>query len=82
MKIEIIFQVADFGLAQFETSKKQNSHSLGALRYRSPEMLATFKEYSAAIDVWAIGCIFAELFIRKPIFPGNNEIEQLQKIFE
>ena len=37
--------------------------------------------YDAGVDVWSVGCILAELFLRKPFFPGNNHIEQLKLIF-
>jgi cyclin-dependent kinase 7 len=50
-------------------------------RYRAPELLFGAKFYSSAIDVWSVGCIFAELLLRVPYFPGNTDIEQLCRIF-
>ena len=38
--------------------------------------------YATPVDIWSCGCIFAELFLRKPLFPGQNERDQLSKIFE
>jgi serine/threonine protein kinase len=38
--------------------------------------------YATPIDIWSCGCIFAELFIRKPLFPGKYELDQLSKIFD
>lgn len=52
------------------------------LWYRSPELLLGCKEYSTAVDVWSVGCIFAELLLMKALWPGKNEIDQLNKIFK
>merc|ERR1711920_405776 len=49
--------------------------------YRAPELLFGAKEYGSAVDVWSVGCIFAELLLRAPIFPGLSELDQLGKIF-
>ena len=43
-------------------------------------MILTWKEYTKAIDMWSVGCIFAELFHRKPLFPGNNYLHQITTI--
>ena len=45
--------------------------------YRAPELLLSCDHYSAAIDVWSVGCILAELLRRKPYFPGKNYMDQL-----
>ena len=49
--------------------------------YRPPELLFGAKFYSSTVDIWSVGCIFAELILRVPLFPGNSDIEQLGKIF-
>ena len=49
--------------------------------YRAPELLFGAKLYGASVDIWAIGCIFAELLMRRPLFRGNSDIDQLGKIF-
>ena len=51
------------------------------LWYRSPEVLLT-TSYATPVDIWSCGCIFAELFRRKPLFSGQSEADQLSKIFE
>ena len=51
------------------------------LWYRPPEILLGEKVYSTAVDIWSIGCIFAELVTKKPLFPGDSEIDQLFRIF-
>ena len=49
-------------------------------RYRAPEILLRSKRYNAAVDVWAAGCIMAELMSLVPLFPGANESDELLKI--
>jgi serine/threonine protein kinase len=44
------------------------------LYYRSPELLLEMNEYATPVDVWSIGCIFAELAINQPLFKGENEM--------
>ncbi|PPR96417.1 hypothetical protein GOBAR_AA24249 [Gossypium barbadense] len=51
-------------------------------QYRPPELLLGATKYGPAVDMWSVGCIFAELLHGKPIFPGKDEPEQLNKIFE
>ena len=48
--------------------------------YRAPEIMLSCQEYSKAIDVWSLGCIFGEMLLRKPLFPGNDYIHQLKLI--
>ena len=45
--------------------------------YRAPEIMFQHQKYTAAVDVWAVGCIFAELILRKPLMPAGSEKEQL-----
>ena len=42
------------------------------LWYRAPEILLGGKTYSCAVDLWSIGCIFAELINQRPLFPGES----------
>ena len=49
---------------------------------RPPELLLGAQQYGPAIDLWSVGCIFAEILNRKPILPGSNEFEQLSMIFQ
>ena len=48
--------------------------------YRAPELLLSCTEYTSSIDVWSVGCIFAELLGRKPLFPGKDYVHQLNLI--
>ena len=52
------------------------------LWYRAPEVLLGSRHYSTAIDMWSVGCIFAEMVMQgHPLFPGDSEIDQIFKIF-
>nr|XP_021491865.1 cyclin-dependent kinase 3 [Meriones unguiculatus] len=51
------------------------------LWYRAPEILLGSKFYSTAVDIWSVGCIFAEMVTGKALFPGDSEIDQLFRIF-
>ena len=51
------------------------------LFYRAPEILLGGKTYDMAVDVWSLGCIFAEMLTKHPLFPGDSEIDQLFRIF-
>lgn len=51
------------------------------LWYRAPEVLLGSRHYSTAIDMWSVGCIFAEMAMRTPLFPGDSEIDEIFRIF-
>ncbi|XP_054707252.1 cyclin-dependent kinase 4-like [Uloborus diversus] len=76
-----IVKLADFGLARLYTSNVTLTSVVVTLWYRPPEVLMA-QPYGTAVDVWSCGCILAELYRRKPLFPGENEVDQLAKIFE
>ncbi|AAF24839.1 putative protein-serine/threonine kinase CMGC-CDK-CDK7 family [Arabidopsis thaliana] len=75
-------KLADFGLARiFGSPGRKFTHQVFARWYRAPELLFGAKQYDGAVDVWAAGCIFAELLLRRPFLQGNSDIDQLSKIF-
>ncbi|KAJ8472015.1 hypothetical protein OPV22_026358 [Ensete ventricosum] len=75
-------KLADFGLARiFGSPDRKFTHQVFALWYRAPELLYGAKQYGAGVDVWAAGCIFAELLLRRPFLQGSSDIDQLGKIF-
>jgi len=49
--------------------------------YRPPELLFGARYYSTAVDIWSVGCIFAELMLRIPYLPGEGDMDQLKTIF-
>ncbi|XP_032426083.1 cyclin-dependent kinase 11B isoform X1 [Xiphophorus hellerii] len=78
-----ILKVGDFGLArEYGSPLKQYTPVVVTLWYRSPELLLGAKEYSTAVDMWSVGCIFGELLTQKPLFPGKSEIDQINKIYK
>lgn len=50
--------------------------------YRAPEIILGSKSYSKAIDIWSFGCIVAETFMGKPLFPGNSTLDQLERVLK
>ncbi|CAA0218967.1 unnamed protein product [Arabidopsis thaliana] len=82
---EGILKVADFGLANFcnaSGNKQPLTSRVVTLWYRPPELLLGATEYGASVDLWSVGCVFAELLIGKPVLQGRTEVEQLHKIFK
>jgi cyclin-dependent kinase 7 len=76
--------LADFGLAKiFGTPERVLSPQACTLWYRAPELLFGATRYGEAADMWSIGCVFAELILRVPLFASEvgSEIDQLAKIF-
>jgi mitogen-activated protein kinase 1/3 len=80
-------KVCDFGLARGVARDVDPSSAEAELTeyvvtrwYRAPEIMLSCQVYSKAIDMWSVGCIFAELLGRKPLFPGEDYIHQLQII--
>ncbi len=78
-------KLADFGLARFYHKHRTSldyTNRVITLWYRPPELLLGGTAYGPAVDVWSAGCIMIEIFTRKAIFPGQDEIQQLQLIYE
>lgn len=75
-------KLADFGLAKlFGSPDRRYTPQCVTRWYRAPELLFGSEQYGPSVDIWAVGCIFAELMLRTPYFPGENDIDQLGKIF-
>eukprot|EP01083_Nonionella_stella_P050129 133437_1 len=75
--------LCDWGLARlFSNPLKKHTSKVVTLWYRAPELLFGINVYHTAIDMWAVGCIVAELLQHKPLLPGKNEIQQIQLIYE
>lgn len=73
-------KIADFGLAREIRSAPPYTDYVSTRWYRAPEVLLRSTNYSSPIDVWALGCIMAELYTLRPLFPGSSEIDELFKI--
>jgi cyclin-dependent kinase len=76
-------KIADFGLGRAcgLIQNRVMTAEVVTLWYRAPEILLGCEVYTEAVDMWSIGCIFAELFQGTPLFPGDSEIDQTLKIF-
>lgn len=75
-------KIADLGLARaFTLPMKKYTHEILTLWYRAPEVLLGATHYSTAVDIWSVGCIFAELVTKQPLFAGDSELQQLLHIF-
>jgi serine/threonine protein kinase len=69
-----ILKLADFGLARASgIPVKSFTHEVVTLWYRPPDVLLGSKNYNTSIDIWSVGCIFAEMSNLKPLFAGSNE---------
>lgn len=77
-----ILKIGDFGLAKFYGSpNRAMTHQVVTRWYRSPELLFGARQYGVGVDIWAVGCILAELLLRVPFLPGESDLDQLTKIF-
>ncbi|XP_021936620.1 cyclin-dependent kinase 7 isoform X1 [Zootermopsis nevadensis] len=78
-----VLKIGDFGLAKFHGSPSRvYTHQVVTRWYRAPELLFGARMYGAGIDMWAIGCILAELLLRVPFLPGDSDLDQLTRIFQ
>ena len=71
-----IVKIADFGNSKFYVPKKHNSPYNVTQFYRAPELFLAYCDYNNKIDVWAAGCILAELIWLEPFFHGNSDSDQ------
>ena len=69
-------KICDFGLARtFSVPSGPYSHDVVTLNYRAPEIILKYPEYSIPIDIWSIGCIFAEMYLGHPLFLMSSDSE-------
>ena len=76
--------IGDFGLARkyYNTIDPPiMTHEICTLWYRPPEVLLGARKYSTSVDIWSIGCVFAEIILKKVLLPGDSEIDQLMRTF-
>uniref|UniRef100_A0AAY4BLM3 Cyclin-dependent kinase 7 n=1 Tax=Denticeps clupeoides TaxID=299321 RepID=A0AAY4BLM3_9TELE len=78
-----VLKIADFGLAKaFGSPNRVYTHQVVTRWYRAPELLFGARMYGVGVDMWAVGCILAELLLRLPFLAGDSDLDQLTKIFE
>lgn len=75
-------KIADFGLARTTSESDFMTEYVVTRWYRAPELLLNCSEYTAAIDIWSVGCIFMEILNREALFPGRDYVQQLRLITE
>ena len=77
-----IVKIADLGLGSaFTVPVKKYTHEIVTLWYRALEVLLGATHYSLPVDIWAVGCIFAEMSRMQALFTGDFEVQQLMNIF-
>ena len=69
-------KIADFGLARETRSRPPYTEYVSTRWYRAPELLLRTPRYNSPIDMWAAGCIMAELYLKRPLFPGTSEVSE------
>lgn len=75
-----VVKLADFGLAREIRSRPPYTDYVSTRWYRAPEVLLRSLNYNSPIDLWACGCIMAELYTFRPLFPGGSEPDEIYKI--
>nr|GEW39004.1 mitogen-activated protein kinase homolog MMK2 [Tanacetum cinerariifolium] len=75
-------KIGDFGLARTTSETDFMTEYVVTRWYRAPELLLNCSEYTAAIDIWSVGCILGEIMTRQPLFPGRDYVHQLRLITE
>ncbi|KAJ5624190.1 hypothetical protein N7510_000499 [Penicillium lagena] len=81
----LINENCDLKLCDFGLARVQEAHMTGYVStryYRAPEIMLTWRRYNEKVDIWSAGCIFAELILGRPLFPGKNHIDQFCVITE
>mmetsp|Transcript_54758 Transcript_54758/g.62952 ORF Transcript_54758/g.62952 Transcript_54758/m.62952 type:complete len:432 (-) Transcript_54758:274-1569(-) len=73
-------KLADFGSCRGIYSKQPFTEYISTRWYRAPECLLTDGYYNYKMDIWGVGCVFFEIMSLYPLFPGNNELDQIHKI--
>lgn len=73
-------KILDFGLAR-HTDEEMTGY-VATRWYRAPEIMLNWMHYNQTVDIWSVGCIMAEMLVRKPLFPGTDHIDQLTRILQ
>ena len=74
--------IGDMGMAtRMKTEHTSRSIEVVTRTYRAPELFFGDDQYGKAVDMWSVGCIFAEMVLGKPLFEGVSDIDHLSKVF-
>ncbi|VDO07155.1 unnamed protein product [Rodentolepis nana] len=77
-----VLKLCDFGSAKILVKGEPNVSYICSRYYRAPELIFGAVNYTCQIDVWSAGCVFAELLLGQPIFPGESGVDQLVEIIK
>ena len=77
-----VLKLCDFGSAKILVKNEPNVSYICSRYYRAPELIFGAINYTTKIDIWSAGCVFAELLINQPIFPGDSSVDQLVEIIK
>ena len=75
-----VVKLCDMGLVREIRSRPPYTDYVSTRWYRAPELLLRSTNYNSPVDIFALGCIMVEFYTFVPLFAGNNEIDQLNKI--
>lgn len=82
----LLLKLGDFGQTRVVDTdfdhKGYLTHCRSTLWYQAPEVTLDPQNYSSAVDIWGVGCVFAEMLLGKPLFEGRHELDQIQLIVE
>ena len=79
----LVVKLTDFGLSRiYSIPIRSYTKEVLTLWYRAPEMMLGIGNYGVGLDMWSLGCVFAEFFFKRPLFHGDSEIDQLYKIMQ
>uniref|UniRef100_A0A8C8CUT7 mitogen-activated protein kinase n=1 Tax=Oncorhynchus tshawytscha TaxID=74940 RepID=A0A8C8CUT7_ONCTS len=73
-------KILDFGLAR-QTDTEMTGYVVTRW-YRAPEVILNWMHYTQTVDIWSVGCIMAEMLLGKPLFKGNDHLDQLKEIMK
>lgn len=75
-----VVKLCDFGSAKILVANQPNVSYICSRYYRAPELVFEATEYTTAIDTWSMGCVFAEMLLGEPLFPGESGVDQMFQI--
>ncbi|CAD7088233.1 unnamed protein product [Hermetia illucens] len=75
-----VIKLCDFGFARPYAENETFTDYVATRWYRSPELLVGDPRYGKEVDIWAVGCLYAEMMTGEPLFPGESDIDQLFQI--
>jgi len=73
-------KICDFGLARIADPDMTHTGYVATRYYRAPEVMLFWQHYNLAVDMWSVGCIFAEMLLGRPLFPGRDHVHQFSLI--